>query len=191
MSRVHLAVLVYCAALVGTAAAASAQQTAPAAAPMVMSPSGGTTGPVYRVTADVVTSGVGPPGVQGVGCVNQTVFFPGDRIVWRAVVADGQSGQPLTQAQIEARGVHVVVTTSDGTKLEMHLHPHPPPPNAPAHSLYWSVSTGIPATHPTGTLKWTVAVSDKDGHGVTFAPIGQDAGITVLTIAAKGAAAPR
>jgi hypothetical protein len=106
-------------------------------------------------------------------------------------VADGQSGVPLTQADVDARGLQVVVSLSDGTKYPLRLHIHPPPPNAPAHAMYWAVSVPIPATHPTGTLSWTMTVTDKSGHGVSFEPIGQSAGIDVLTLAAKGPAAPR
>jgi hypothetical protein len=62
---------------------------------------------------------------------------------------------------------------------------HPPPPNAPSHSTYWSGALKTPADHPTGTLKWTLAVTDKAGAAVTFEPLGQAAGQSTLTLAQK------
>lgn len=145
----------------------------------------------YRIYADTVTSGIGRPGVQGVNCVNQTVFFPGDTVVFRAVIADGPTGRPLTRDDVQRLGVQAVVTLSDGTKLPLRLESHPPPPNAPAHKIYWAGAAPIPADHPTGALTWTVTVSDKSGHSTTFTPMGQEAGVAVLTIAQKATAPAR
>lgn len=143
----------------------------------------------YRIFADVVTSGVGRPGVQGLNCVTQTVFFPGDAIVFRAVIADGPTGTPLTAADVARLGLVAAVSLSDGSKVPLKLGFHPPPPNAPAHNTYWSGSIRMPADHPTGTLKWTLTVTDNKGHSVAFVPMGQDNGETVLTIAQKAPAA--
>jgi hypothetical protein len=178
-------------ASVTLAVAAGAQQTAapPPPLPNADSPAVTAGDRAYRIFADVVTSGIGRPGVQGANCVTQTVFFPGDSIVFRAVVADGPTGTPLGTADIARLGLVGAVTLSDGTKIPMSLKSHPPPPNAPAHNTYWSGSTRIPVDHPTGTLKWTMTLTDKAGHTVTFAPMGQANGETVLTIAQKGPAA--
>jgi hypothetical protein len=67
----------------------------------------------YRVFGDTVTAGVGRPGVQGAVCVNQTVFFPGDVIVFRAVVADGPTGNVLSTADIARLGVVSAVAADD------------------------------------------------------------------------------
>lgn len=178
----------FCAALgfAGAASTASAQ-TAPAPnSPPVMA--GDQT---YRIFADVVTAGAGPVGVQGVGCVNQTVFFPGDTIVFRAVIADGPTGTPLTAADIAQRGVTANVALSDGTQIPLTLKSHPPVPSGP-HNTYWSGSRHIPADHPTGTLKWTLTVTDKAGHSTAFVPMGQDNNATILTLAQKAVpATPR
>ncbi|HXP93766.1 MAG TPA: hypothetical protein VN905_09885 [Candidatus Binatia bacterium] len=178
-------------AMLGTGVAAYAQQAPPppVALPNANSPAVTVGDRTYRIAADVVTAGVGRPGVQGANCVNQTVFFPGDTIVFRAVIADGPTGTPLSTADVARLGVQAVVSLSDGSKVTMKLGSHPPPPNAPAHSTFWSGSIGIPASHPTGTLKWTLTATDKAGHAVNFAPMGQDAGTTVLTLAQKAPAA--
>ena len=139
----------------------------------------------YRVVADTVTSG-NNPGLQGIACVNETVFFPGDVVVFRAVVADGASGTALTQADIASRGITAVVTTSEGRQIPMRFGVHPPPNvPAPKRAPYWSGTMPIPRDHSAGTLPWSITVSDNQGGKTTYSPIGQDAGVSVLTIAEK------
>jgi hypothetical protein len=145
-------------------------------------------GTAYRITADVVTSGT-KPGIQGVPCVNQSTFFPGDVIVFRAVIADGPTGVALTPADVAQRGLLAVVTLADGTKIPVTLKNHPPPPNAPAHESYWSGALLIKPDHPTGTLPWTLSVTDNQGRTGTFTPAGQTSGAAMLTIVPKGPAA--
>jgi hypothetical protein len=177
-------------AILATGAIADAQQAPPPPVlPNANSPAVTVGDRAYRVVADVVTAGIGRPGVQGALCVNQTVFFPGDTIVFRAVIADGPNGTPLGTADVARLGVQAVVSLSDGSKVPLRLGSHPPPPNAPSHSTFWSGSIRTAADHPTGTLKWTLTVTDKAGHSVAFTPMGQDDGSTVLTLAQKGPAA--
>jgi hypothetical protein len=139
----------------------------------------------FRIAADTVTAG-NNAGVQGVPCVNETVFFPGDVVVFRAVILDGPSGTPLTQADVASRGVEAIVTTSEGRNIPMRFGLHPPPqavPNATKRSPYWSGTMPISRDHPTGSLPWSLTVTDKSGQKTTYSPIGQDAGVSVLTIA--------
>ena len=151
-----------------------------ASSPMASAqPSGG-----FRIVADTVTTGENR-GVQGVPCVNQTIFFAGDVIVFRASIADGPTGTPLTQADITSRGIEAVVTTSEGRMIPLRFGLHPPPQvNVPKRAPYWSGTLAIPKSHPTGTLPWSLTVTDKSGQKTTFSPIGQDVGAAVLTIAA-------
>ena len=147
-------------------------------------PAGAQSTAAFRIAADTVTNGENP-GVQGVPCVNESIFFPGDVIVFRAVVADGATGAALTQEQIQSRGITAVVSI-DGRSIPMRFGPHPPPfVQAPKRSPYWSGTLSITTSHPTGTLPWTLTVSDNSGATTTYTPIGQDAGISVLTIAQK------
>jgi hypothetical protein len=138
-----------------------------------------------RINADVVTSARQGKGVQGVVCVTQSVFAPGDTIIFRAVVTDA-AGTPLTAEQITQRGVKVVVTTGEGAKIPLVYIPHPPP-NVPVpnHALYFAVAYPVAHDHPTGTLTWTAAATDNAGHTASFAPIGQEVGVAVLQIVAK------
>ena len=134
----------------------------------------------YRIYADVVAARV---------CVTRSVFNPGDTIVWRGEIDDA-SGVRLTAAQIKALGIVATINLKDGTKLPLAFGVHPPFPNAPATDLYWAVAWYVKPDHPTGTLPWTMSVSDAAGNIATFTPIGQSNGASVLTLAEKGVAAP-
>jgi hypothetical protein len=147
------------------------------------------TGSAYRIYADTVANGQ-KPGVQGVPCVNQSIFPVGDLIVWRAVISDGPTGVELTAADVAQRGLQAAVTLADGTKIPVRLSVHPPFPN-PGHESYWSGSLFIRADHPTGTLPWTLTVTDNQGRTGTFTPAGQASGNAVLTLVAKAPAAPK
>lgn len=157
----------------------AAAQSAPAAAPL-------------RVMADVVTSARNGKGVQGAICVSQSVFAPGDTVIFRALVSDA-NGTPLTAAQLTQRGVKVIVTTGEGAKIPLVYEQHPPPNvPVPVHEMYFAAAYPLSQTHPTGSLTWTLAVTDSQGHTVTFTPIGQASGQGSLQIVSKAApAAPK
>ncbi len=123
--------------------------------------------------SDIVAEGV---------CVHQSVFAPGDKIIWRAEVQD-DDGAPIAADQIKARGITAIVTLSDGTTFALR----PPAEHAPARELFWTVPWQVPAHHRTGTLPWTLTVTDRRGGKTVFTPIGQAAGAAVLTIAKKTA----
>ena len=134
----------------------------------------------YRVYGDVVADRI---------CTPRLTFNPGDVIVWRIEIQDA-AGVKLTAARIAALGITGVITLKDGTKLPLKFGVHPPFPNAPVTDMYWDATYKVAADHPTGTMPWTATVVDTSGNTVTFTPIGQSNGASVLTIAEKGAAAP-
>jgi len=134
----------------------------------------------YHIFADVVMARV---------CIPKSTFNPGDTIVWRAEIDDA-AGVKLTAAQIKTLGITGVITMKDGTKVPLAFGVHPPFPNAPATDLYWAGAWYVKPDHPTGTIPWTMTVTDAAGNVVTFTPIGQSNGASVLTLAEKGAAAP-
>jgi hypothetical protein len=129
--------------------------------------------PAFRVMSDIVAEGI---------CVHQSVFAPGDTIIWRAEV-QGNDGVPIAASEIKARGITAIVTLSDGTTFALR----PPEANAPASEVFWAVPWRVPLHHRTGTLPWTLTVSDRSGGKAVFTPIGQAAGAAVLTIAKKPA----
>jgi hypothetical protein len=134
----------------------------------------------YRVYGDVVADRV---------CTPRLTFNPGDVIVWRVEIQDA-AGVKLTADRIKALGITGVITLKDGTKLPLKYSIHPPFPNAPLTDMYWDATYKVAPDHPTGTMPWTATVTDASGNTVTFTPIGQSNGASVLTIAEKGAAAP-
>jgi len=129
--------------------------------------------PAFRVMSDIVAEGI---------CVHQSVFAPGDKIIWRAEVQD-DDGVPIAADAIKARGIQAIVTLSDGTTFALR----PPEANAPASEVFWTVPWQVPLHHRTGTLPWTLTVTDRSGGKTVFTPIGQAAGAAVLTIAKKPA----
>jgi hypothetical protein len=129
--------------------------------------------PAFRVMSDIVAEGI---------CVHQSVFAPGDTIIWRAEVQD-DDGVPIAADAIKARGITAVVTLSDGTTFALR----PPDAHAPASEVFWAVPWHVPLHHRMGTLPWTLTVTDRSGGKTVFTPIGQAAGAAVLTIAKKPA----
>lgn len=129
--------------------------------------------PAFRVMSDIVAEGV---------CVHQSVFAPGDKIIWRAEVQD-DDGVPITAEQVKTRGITAIVKLSDGTTFALH----PPEAHAPPSQVFWTVPWQVPVHHRTGTLPWTLTVTDRRGGKTVFTPIGQAAGAAVLTIAKKAA----
>lgn len=142
----------------------------------------------YYIHADIVR---GRTGAQGAICVANSVFFPGESVVWRALVFDAASQAALSEEQVKKLGVRVTIALDNGASLSMRLRLHPPDPKAPRQDRFWSVSYPIAANAPLGTIKWTMAATDNDGNTGSYAPIGQDAGLNLLTIAKPPVAAPR
>jgi hypothetical protein len=138
-------------------------------------------GLAYRVFADVVAARI---------CIPRSTFNPGDTTVWRAEIQD-PSGVRLTDERIKALGITAAVTFKDGTKVPLKFGIHPPFPNPPATDTYWAGALFIKNDHPTGTMPWTVTVTDAAGNTVNFTPIGQNNGLSVLTIAEKAPAPPK
>jgi hypothetical protein len=165
--------------ILGMSAAPAFAQSTPAATMAVPAdePTKQATMPGFRVTADVVAAEI---------CIPQSIFAPGDVIVWRAEVQDNAGVRILADA-IKARGITAVVTLKDGTKVPLRFGVHPPFKNAPKTDTYWTGALFVKPTHPTGTLPWTLTVSDNTGAKATFTPIGQSVGLSVLTIAKKAA----
>ncbi len=137
----------------------------------------------YYMQADAVRGAEGTP--QGAVCVPNSVFLPGESIVWRAKIFDSHTGEVLTGGQIKELGITMQVSVSNGQTVDLHYGSHPPDPKAPKHGMYWSGHWVVPADAPTGTLTYTLTAKDAQGNTTTFEPIGQNVGIPPLTIASK------
>lgn len=134
--------------------------------------------PGYFIQADTVRGAIG---AQGAVCVAATVYHPGEQVVWRAYVYDAESGERLTQEQIEERGITVTAHLETGEQAQLNFLPHPGP-DAPNVDWFWAGGFVVPEDYPTGTVSYTLEASDDEGATGTFAPIGQDLGLNILTI---------
>lgn len=125
----------------------------------------------------------GGTGAKGPVCVSNTVFQPGEAVVWQIEVYDAVTGAKLTQGAVESRGIKVEVKFEDGQTFEAKYGAHPPSAPAANQDHFWTTAWDIPADAATGTYNYTVIVSDNAGHTDTFSPIGQDVGLNQLTVA--------
>lgn len=137
-------------------------------------------GPLYYLHADLVRGGEGAP--QGPVCVPNSVFFGGESMVWRAKIFDSSTGDELTGGQIQELGITMQVAISDGQSVDLGYKGHPPGAD---FDMYFTGHLVIPDDEPTGTLAWTLTATDSLGNTATFEPVGQKAGLGVLTIASR------
>lgn len=137
----------------------------------------------YFVQADVVRGAVG---AMGAVCVANAVFNQGEEIVWRAYVYDSATGDLLTQADIDAKGVKVYGELDSGVKVPLNYGAHPPGQDKTEE--YYAGAWQIPADYATGAYQWTVTVEDSAGNTATYEPMGHTIGLGGLTIVAPAAA---
>ncbi len=135
--------------------------------------------PAYFVQADMVR---GAEGAQGAVCVINSVFNPGEKIVFRAVVYDAATGEELQHDAIEELGItaHVMVDGLD--TFDMFYLPFDA--DTPPGRYYFRGAWSIPADFAMGEYSWNVEVRDAAGQVVTFAPIGQGIGLSSITVLA-------
>jgi hypothetical protein len=140
--------------------------------------------PPYWIQADIVRGGDGTP--RGPVCVNTGVFLPGEAVVWRALVYETAAGQALSPSEVRARGVQAVVHLQNGLTIPLRYGTHPPDPKAPVHETYWSAQWVIPPDTPPQRITWEIVVTDARGASVTYTPLGQTAGLALLTVGQPG-----
>lgn len=150
---------------------------------LMLFPGSAVAAPGYFIQADVVRGAEGHP--TGPRCVPNSVFVPGEGMVFRVKVYDAATGKELNDSMVRSRGVQVKVHLSNGKTLSTHYIPHPPNPHAPHHAKYWTVLWLIPKDAPSGHLTWQISASDKQGRTGHFAPIGQALGVADLQIVAS------
>lgn len=125
----------------------------------------------------------GGTGAKGPVCVSNTVFQPGEAVVWQAYVYDAVTGARVTAGEIKNRAIELHVTLSDGKDIKMDYGAHPPSAPAVNQEHFWTGAWDIPTDVATGTYNWTLTVTDNAGHKDTFTPIGQGVGLNQLTVA--------
>jgi hypothetical protein len=136
--------------------------------------------PAYFVVADLVR---GAEGAMGAVCVINSVFYPGEQIIFRSVVVDAATGEELRHEAIETLGLHATVVIDGVAEFDMF---YPPVDDTMPPDLYFYRGPWVvPAELPMGEYRWNVIVSDAAGNEVTFAPIGQGVGLSSITILAQ------
>lgn len=142
--------------------------------------------PTYFIKADMVR---GAQGAQGAVCVPNSVFFPGEMIVFRTVVYDAATGEELKFDEVNARGITATVHMEGMEPMPMFFPPpseggegeegeEGPPPGADFFRGPWA----IPADFPAGMYGWTIEVTDTEGNTAEFVPIGASFGAGSITI---------
>ena len=137
--------------------------------------------PTYFVKADMVRAAEGD--LHGPACVPNAVFYPGEKIVFRASVIDAATGQELAFEDIQARGIQALVKLEGHDDIGMFFLPAGGADMPPGPSFFrapWPIA----ADAPVGSYAWHVEVTDSQGNTATFEPIGQAFGSTNVTIVA-------
>lgn len=135
--------------------------------------------PTYFVKADMVRADGAV--VHGPVCVPNSVFNPGEKIVFRASVIDAVTGAELAFEDVQARGLKAIVKFEGHDDVAMFFPPAGGADMPPGPSFFrgpWE----IPADAPAGAYAWHVEVVDAQGNTATFEPIGQAFGANSVTI---------
>ena len=137
--------------------------------------------PTYFVKADMVRAD--GPVVHGPVCVPNSVFSPGEKVVFRASVIDAATGAELAFEDVQARGLKAVVKLEGHDDISMFFPPAGGADMPPGPSFFrgpWP----IPADAPAGAYAWHIEVVDAQGNSASFEPIGQSFGANSVTIQA-------
>jgi len=135
--------------------------------------------PTYFVKADMVRAA---QGAMGPVCVPNSVFYPGEMIVFRASVYDAATGEELLFDEVQARGLTATVYM-EGRGPELMYFP-PPREGVPGPADFFRGPWAIPADFATGVYTWYIEVTDAQGNVATFQPIGSAIGLNNITIQA-------
>lgn len=139
--------------------------------------------PTYFVKADMVRAA---QGAMGPVCVINSVFYPTEMIVFRAVVYDAATGEELSFDEVNARGITLTVHVDTVDPVVMFFPPpstggegqEGPPPGAD----FFRGPLAIPADFPSGSYGWYIDVTDAQGNTGEFQPIGAALGMSNITI---------
>jgi len=138
--------------------------------------------PTYFVKADMVRAD--GPVLHGPVCVPNSVFYPGEKIVFRASVIDALTGAELAFEDVQARGLKASVKLEGHDDVAMFFPPAGGADVPPGPSFFRGPFV-IPADAPAGAYAWHIEVMDAQGNTATFEPIGQTFGANSVTIQAQ------
>lgn len=132
----------------------------------------------YFIQADTVRAYEGD--LHGPACVPEGAFSRDEGVVFRVRLTDPDTGEHLTRADAEERGITVRVHVDGQSPIPAVVIPHPP--RASQETDYWTALWMIPDDYPAGSVPWEVVVRDARGTESTFTPIGQLIGFGVLQV---------
>lgn len=104
-------------------------------------------------------------------CVAQSRYYPGDRIVFRALVTDSKNNEIVESANVK-------LVLDNGEELPMVLGKH-----GEEATQLWSVGYDVPADAPTGTIDYKI-VAENGNKKAEFEPF--NVSLSKVTIVEPG-----
>jgi len=112
------------------------------------------------LSSDMVT-GSGGTVKPASSCVLDSVYKPGNQVVFRVRVYDPVTGKPMDDKALSS----VTVSLPDGQSFTARYGGHP---NTNPLDYFWATSWIIPDSYPTGTITYTATATAVDGRTGTF-----------------------
>jgi hypothetical protein len=122
----------------------------------------------FTMDMDVIATGPSAYGLfTAPGCVVDSVFKRGMKLVWRFEVYDMAAGTRLTDRD----GTQVMVGLPDGSTIAARVEPRAPGGEiAPDAPWTWVAVWNIPPDYPLGPVDYSVLVSTPDGRSGELRP---------------------
>ena len=115
----------------------------------------------YIVVHDIVVGAESTPAVTP-PCQPQSLFAPGQQVVWRIKVIDPQTGNPVKPNRLKS----VQVRFKSGKTFDAQYFPHG---EGGATDKYWTATWTIPKDYPAGPVNYSIVVQDsRPSKEVTF-----------------------
>jgi hypothetical protein len=148
--------------------------------------SGAAPGPSLVIQADTV---LGPRNLKqdemaAKSCVSWSRFARNEQIVWRVRVFEPATGKPMDDKLLEA----VSVLLPDGTILKARYGGHPG--RGEPTDFFWTTSWVVPATYPTGTLRYKITARTFDARLGEFMPFNVAPSLVTIVDAVRPATGP-
>ncbi len=134
----------------------------------------------FTMYMNVIASGPSQYGLfTAPGCVLDSIFKRGMKLVWRFEVFDMDSGMRLTDRD----GSEVWIALPDGTMTKARFEPRGEPPNIPPDAPWtWVAVWNIPLDYPLGPVDFNVNIAAADGRTATLSPATLGGGVYVQVV---------
>ncbi len=123
-------------------------------------------GPFHVYAETLTAAGVSKYGLQfEPGCVPNSVFKRGTKIVWRFEIVDMATGRRLTDA--DQPTVKVVLPHGEELSARFSQRGAGRVPDAP---WMWAAAWDIPPDYPLGALDYAISITTRDGRSMLWKP---------------------